>query len=239
MPKISKEKIISLYDELVKKHKGKVIGEGIFKREANISPHYWKGGIWETWSDFQAEAGFQPNISNQKIPDEIVLRCFAELILEKNKIPTQANMVFKRKNDPSFPDKNAFRRWGGQGQLIAKVAEYCEGKEKYGTALNILREGISESLDHEIETLGVSGFVYLLRSGKKYKIGRSNAVGRRLRELSIQLPQKLNMVHVIETDDPGGIEQYWHRRFKENRKGGEWFVLSQEDIRAFKKRKFQ
>ncbi len=90
-----------------------------------------------------------------------------------------------------------------------------------------------------MDSLGVKGFVYLLRSGKKYKIGRSNAVGRRLRELSIQLPQKPNMVHVIKTDDPEDIESYWHKRFEEKREGGEWFALSQEDIRAFKKRKFQ
>ena len=31
----------------------------------------------------------------------------------------------------------------------------------------------------------IEGYVYLLRAGKHYKIGRSNAVGRRERELAI------------------------------------------------------
>ncbi len=77
------------------------------------------------------------------------------------------------------------------------------------------------------------------RERADYKLGRTNAAGRRLRELAIQLPQKPDTVHVIETDDPEEIEQYWHRRFAEKRQGGEWFTLGPEDLKAFKKWRFQ
>lgn len=168
-----------------------------------------------------------------------MLQRFTELAAERGAIPTQVDLVLKKKEDPSFPDKNIFRRWGNLNALLMKVAKYCEGKEQFAAVLKLLNTGVSSSLDHRLDSFHVKGFVYLLRSGKHYKIERTNAAGRRLRELAIQLPQKPDTVHIIETDDPEGIEQYWHRRFAEKRHGGEWFALSADDVRAFKKRRFQ
>lgn len=62
-----------------------------------------------------------------------------------------------------------------------------------------------------------------MKSGKHFKIGRSNCAERREFELRILLPDKLELIHKIKTDDPSGIEKYWHDRFKAKRKGEEWF----------------
>lgn len=70
------------------------------------------------------------------------------------------------------------------------------------------------------------------------KNGRSNSAGRRKYELSLQLPEKVQPIHTIQTDDPTGIEAYWHRRFEAKRKNGEWFDLDRNDVATFCRRKF-
>jgi hypothetical protein len=77
-----------------------------------------------------------------------------------------------------------------------------------------------------------------MKSGRYFKIGRANSASRREYELAIQLPEKVRTVHVIRTDDPPGIEAYWHKRFESKRKNGEWFALDAADVAAFKRRRF-
>jgi hypothetical protein len=74
-----------------------------------------------------------------------------------------------------------------------------------------------------------------MKSGRHYKIGRTISVGSRERQLAIKIPVPPKTIHSIETDDPIGVEAYWHNRFSATRGEGEWFNLSPEDVKAFKR----
>jgi hypothetical protein len=62
----------------------------------------------------------------------------------------------------------------------------------------------------------------LLKVGreKRYKIGKTNLVERRRDQISIQLPEDLELLHAIKTDDATGIEAYWHKRFEAKKPRG-------------------
>jgi hypothetical protein len=135
-----------------------------------------------------------------------------------------------------LPSHNTFRRFGGLGGLREALVRFAQERadnellSKLGTPASI--ESLSGEAEREPPELQ-EGFVYLIKAGRRYKIGRASSVERRHRELAIQLPEPAEVIHRIRTDDPAGIEAYWHRRFADRRLNGEWFALSASDIKAF------
>jgi hypothetical protein len=155
------------------------------------------------------------------------------------RFPVKAEMQLS-KNKPGFPSIHAYRRLGSKAEFIKSLKAYCEKNSGFEDIVTMCEQYVpraSEESQTE-KANGNIGFVCLVKSGKAYKLGRSNSAGRREYELAIQLPDKLKTVHVIRTDDPPGIEGYWHNRFAAKRKNGEWFELDSADVTAFRRRKF-
>jgi len=164
------------------------------------------------------------------------LEKLACLTLELGHFPINAEIKMKARKDENFPSHSVFDRLGNKSELRLKLQTFCSQHTNYNDVIPLIP--ISKPTNENKNLTVVSkGYVYLMKHGSRneYKIGRTNNVMRREGELSIELPEKLSPIHTIETDDPAGIEKYWHARFSQKRKNGEWFSLSAEDVKAFKR----
>ena len=219
---------------------GKLLGMQKFYRETGIKRSDWIGKYWARWGDALQESGFEPNQLQAAFDEQTLIEKFIELMRELNKFPTDSEVKLKTRTTPGFPWPDTFARLGSKREFAARILEYCKEHASYDdvAALCAIAEPPPSPAGKDVEVEEEFGFVYLMKSGCYYKIGRTNHVGGRERDLAIQMPDKLTTVHSIRTDDPVGIEAYWHSRFEEKRQNGEWFHLSSADVNAFKRRKF-
>lgn len=221
---------------------GVALGRQRFLAETGIRETDWSGRFWIKWSDAVREAGYEPNAKQAAFEDDWLLERLARLVRELGHYPVVAELRMKTREEPEFPSHNTFTRFGRKAQVASTLVSWCGSNPGWEDVQAIcaplaLSAQVNEAPEEEGPAPEV-GYVYLLKSGKYYKIGRSNAPGRREYELAIQLPEPVVTVHTIKTDDPVGIERYWHQRFSECRKNGEWFELRREDVSAFRRRRF-
>ncbi len=117
-----------------------------------------------------------------------------------------------------------FDRLGSKNDRIARALEYCRVNAVAADVVAILEaayipDGRSECDSPSAERRVSFGFVYLARGHPgEFKLGRTNLVDRRLAELGAMSPTELTLSHAIKTDDPAGVEAYWHQRFAEKRR---------------------
>lgn len=235
---MTKQDILGEIRRMAAGNGGAPLGRERFERETGIKESAWLGRFWASWGEAVREAGFAVNPWNAAYPEEQLLTSYVGLIRELGQVPTTPQMRLKRRADSTFPNEKTFARFGDKATLLARVRKFCEGRPEFGDVLAILGRQTPAAVSVQTRHAAPVGFVYLTRFGRHFKIGRTNAIGRRERELAIQLPERSKTVHVIETDDPEGIEAYWHRRFAARRGNGEWFALDVSDVAAFKRRRF-
>ncbi len=242
---IDKAIILSEIKRTAAANGGKPLGMDRFFAETGIRRSDWLGRYWATWSDALQEAKLEPNqFGSEAIAAAELLGKLAELASRLGHLPTKAEMMLERRQNRSFPNQSIYqRRLGDKATQVERLRKFCVEKGRYEDVV-LMCDGYSERPSTELPSstdvadVEKLHFVYLLKVGRHYKVGKTNSVGRRQRELAIQLPERGQLVHQISTDDPSGIERYWHERFRDRRANGEWFALKAPDIAAFKRRKF-
>jgi Meiotically up-regulated gene 113 len=237
---VDREHILDEIRRTAQANGGVALGRERFAAETGIHEHAWSGRYWARWSEAVTEAGFPPNQLQGRLDDDVVLASLVDEIRRLGRMPTTAELGLRRRADTTFPSPRVFERFGPKATWASTVAAYCRDRHDCADVLELVTPmAVEEPVDEEVaDDAARHGFVYLLKSGRHYKIGHTFDVGRRRYDLAIQLPEPVTEVHAIRTDDPPGIERYWHRRFKERRRNGEWFELTQADVKAFKRRKF-
>lgn len=215
-------------------------GVRLFERETGIKESDWFPVFWLRWGDALREAGFTPNKMVQPLGNEVLFEQYALLAQKLSRLPLQGELIRESQANSDFPSEKTFRRFGGKAKLVSAIAIFCKTRKELSDVVamcEVWQENNSKPEKNEDGDAPKVGFVYLLQHGSKreYKIGRTGNAIRREGEINIELPHGVEPVHVITTDDAAGIENYWHRRFAEKRLKGEWFLLSADDVRAFKR----
>ena len=239
---VSREYVITEIRRTAAENDGKPPGRDRFRTETGITPEQW-GRHWARWGDALADAGFARNSFQGRFPDDHLLGVLAAETRRLGHLPTIAELQVRHAADASIPSAWVFDRWS-RAERFVHLAAYCRERPEWADVLAIAEDdsGLQNAQPHG-PTARVSepalGQVYLIRSGKYFKIGHTRAFARRMRELDTALAEGRKASHIIATDDPPGIEAYWHNRFRDRRRGDtEWFDLTPADVAAFKRRKF-
>ena len=240
---MDKPQVLKVISALAATNGGR-IGVRAFCNATGQSQRWLRNQPWFTsWNGLLEELGLPTRgFLVPKTPPEIIARAVAELSARLGRWPTDDDLNRERALNKAFPSPSIIQPLRRSGELAKLVVAACESEESLRSAAHLARARLTpfdvttvDSLDEKVK-----GYVYMLKSGRHYKIGKTNNVARRYKEVRLELPQETHRIHAIETDDPSGIETYWHQRFALKRvKGTEFFALDPVDLRAFKRRKYQ
>lgn len=236
---VERDAILDAIKKAAASNGGRPVGRGRFEEVTGIT-EYDLGRYWARYGDAVTEAGFEKNTMNAAYSREYLLEKYLDLVVKLGHVPTYGEMRLERmSNDPEFPSKNVYARFGSKKELERTASDFCVESGRHPDAMRILEAALppAEAPD-DASAPAQYGFVYLARGHRgEYKVGRTNLVDRRLTELGVQAAVEPQLVHEIKTDDPDGVESYWLQRFTKSGKHlrGEWFKLSAADVRAFKR----
>lgn len=222
-------------------NEGQAPGSQRFEKETGIRKSQWYGLMWARWGDALVEAGLSPNTLMAKADPDHLLTKFAEAARHFGRIPPDGELrLYARTVDPSYPGHTTFNAaFGSKAGGIERLREWLQDKSEFADVSALLPPPTVPVASRPRKSTAADGSVYLIRSGKHFKIGRSDQIEQRIKSIRVSLPEASLFEHEIKTDDPPGIEAYWHRRFADRRANGEWFALTAQDVLIFKRRKFQ
>jgi hypothetical protein len=92
------------------------------------------------------------------------------------------------------------------------------------------RVGATPSPRHPRQRPIRAGFVYLIKMGDYYKIGRTKDWSNRKQAYGLHLPLPYEEIVIFPTNDMHAHERQLHQAFQDKRMNGEWFRLTEDDV---------
>ena len=185
---MDKEHIISEIKRTAEENGGVPLGRSKFEKETGIKQWDWCGKYWSRWNEAIAAAGYEnPNKMQSAYADDFLIEKLIDLIQDLGHYPTAPELRLKAHQDEDFPSHNTFSRFGKKHDVIHTILKYCDNHDVNLQVVDIckvaaakvkpLQQNCTESENIEY------GFVYLMKSGKHFKIGKSSCAERREFEL--------------------------------------------------------
>lgn len=229
------EKIIVQLKAAVDRNGGQPPSLRSFFQAAGLNQRDLVRAGWPTYGALLKSQGFEPAKMKRGYTNEEVFRPLAELAVRLGHFPTQNEREVERHRNPVFPSSEAYIRRGRGAMLEHALRAWCDGTNSFPDLVPKLKQGAATA---QVSGPIVKGYVYMLRdgnSGKRVKVGKESVEGARQAAAATWL-ENPKAIHRIATDDPEGVERYWHERFKKEGKHvvRELFDLLPSDIAAFK-----
>ena len=234
---MDRERILREIRRTAEANGGKPPGYRTFTTRTGVGMSDWSR-YWPNWSDALRDAGYEPNRPLDAFTDEYLIEHLIALTRKLGHWAVWREWRIERYNNPGFPNEGTFRKLGTTQDAAQRVYEYVKARDGYDDVLPLIEAAVKPRRARDVQGTETRGVVYLIKSGRTYKIGKTGSMEGRSRQFAIQLPHPHVIVHKLETDDIAGIEAYWHRRFEGKRLGtSEWFALNADDVKAFQRRR--
>ncbi len=75
------------------------------------------------------------------------------------------------------------------------------------------------------------GFIYIIKSGEYYKIGRAKDKDNRVKTYITENPKEIKLIFSHKVKNSKATERFLHQMFHKKKFRNEWFSLNEEDIK--------
>jgi hypothetical protein len=174
---VSRETILAEIKRIALENGGRAPGRDLFERETSIKMTEWYPHLWLRWGDPLSEAGYAPNSLQGKLDDQAVIESYISLVRELGRIPVEGEIRRKARGDQTFPSHTVFGRFGGKEKLLDAIVAHCRRTDGFEDVLALCAErqvSAHSPARNSPQPKIATAFVYLMKSGKHYKIGHTN-----------------------------------------------------------------